>query len=435
MSITIKYKGLQDSPILVTPEGRFPAPATPQAQGPDSHTAQGLWENSRFSESRLNILQKEQDRVLDQVRIRAIDLAQRIDNLHIPPDDLVSRTKTAVSPKPQAVSATADQEATAPARHTIDVQMPAQGREIVSKPQNPVASLEIEPGTYSLVLSIEGEEHQLEVTANAGDTQEDFLKRLARAIDGVDSSLKAEVVHSEQDAYDPAPRSQPMNRVVRLQVTSTQPGRGPDYYITDVEDGDLARIYGLDSAPPPRSATLYQEGALRRQTSNELSLDSGHVTGVIKDATDGPMDIDVTQGAGVITSELTGLIEKYNQLVSYLDKHADLLRPSLKDRIIRPLEERARLMPDLGLQATYQGKLLISNAFATEVSHDFGPVREVLLGEGSWTQGLQIKLEQILAMEKNAFAAPLTPQTPQQERTRAWAMLMHLSRGIINDYV
>ena len=78
------------------------------------------------------------------------------------------------------------------------MQWPAQGREVLSKPQNPVDSLSLANGEHTFSLFIEGVERQISVNVNNDterDTQEEFLARLARAIDGVDSRISADVVY------------------------------------------------------------------------------------------------------------------------------------------------------------------------------------------------------------------------------------------------
>ena len=332
----------------------------------------------------------------------------------------------------------ADDEATTPALHTVEVQWPAKSREVLSKPQNPVDSLSLANGTHTFSLFIEGVEHQISVNVNNDtqrDTQEEFLARLARAIDQVDSRISADLEYSYEDAYDPAIRSQPMNRMVRLRVTSTEQGRGTDYYFSDREDGDLVRTYGLDSAPPARSASVRIMGQLRRQETNQLSLDDGHVTGEIKDTTVGPVQVDVSRGPGVITSEINQIIVKYNELVSYLNLNADVLRPSLKDRVVRPLEQDAKLFDSIGLRATTQGRLKVSSGFNEQIEGNFGAVRQVLLDENSWTQNLFVKLDQIIGMDIHDFAASLTPMSVVEERRRAREFLENITEGIISGYV
>ena len=239
---------------------------------------------------------------------------------------------------------------------------------------------------------------------------------------------------SQEDAYDPAIRSRPMNRVARLRVQSTEEGQGTDYYFSDVEDGNLVQTYGLDAAPPSRSASVRLMGHLRMQETNQISLDDGHVSGEMKDTTAGPVNVDVSRAAGVITQELNNIIIKYNELVSYLNLQADVLRPSLKDRIVRPLEQSANLFRPIGLKATAQGRLEVSSGFNGQIEDNFGAVRQVLLDEDGWTQNLLFKLNQIQGMDIDDFAASLTPESPLEERKRARDLLENLTDVIINGY-
>lgn len=434
---TIKYRGLKDGPVLMTPEGRFPAVPGPGGDT-SSQGVQALLESGDYSQLKLKLLQKEQQRVLEQVEARIRNLSQAIDQLHVPESDLVSRVKTAVSPEPQALSAQADEQAATPATHTVEVQWPARGGEVVSHAMNPIEYVSLTPGTQTLNLTIDGTTHELSIdvhpTTGQPDTQEDLLRRIARAINVLDSRVQAEVKAGFEDAYDPAPRSRPMNRIVQLEVKSTEAGQGVEFYFSDGDNSTLAQTYGLDGTLPRRAASLMVQGARRRQSGNQISLDDGHVVAQAKDSTSGLVDIEVSQGAGVITGELKKVIGLYNELVSYLDRNADLLRPSLKDRVVRPLEERAGLMPRVGLWANANGSIRQGDNFADRVLSDFSRVRSVLLGEGGWSGALKQKLDQIISTGLDPFAAELPPRSELKARREAQSLLLDLTGGIISAY-
>jgi len=434
---SIKYRGLKDGPVLATGEGRFP-PVPPPGAGTPAGGVQALLETGDYSQLKLKLLQKEQQRVLQQVEARIRNLSLAIDQMHVPADDLVSRAKTAVSPEPQALSAQADEQAATPATHSVEVQWPARGGKVVSQAMNPIEYVSLAAGTQTLNFTIDGTTHELSIevhpSSDQPDTQEDLLRRMARAINGLDSRVQAQVKTGLQDAYDPAPRSRPMNRVVWLEVNSTQSGQGVDFYFSDGDDSTLAQTYGLTGTLPRRAASLMVQGARRRQAGNQISLDDGHVIAQAKDSTSGLVDIAVSQGAGVITGELKKVIGLYNDLVSYLDRHAELLRPSLKDRVVRPLEERAGLMPRAGLWANANGSIRQGDNFADRILSDFSRVRSVLLGEGGWSGALKQKLDQILSTGLEPFAAELPPRSELTARREAQSLLMDLSGGIISAY-
>ncbi len=437
MGITIKYKGLKDEPILITGQGRYPATRR-EEPAPDLTSPSGLYRSANHSQLHLSLQQAEQKRVLSQVERRVDELAGLLDSMHLPPDNLAMVARTAVSPQPRVLAVQADDQATAPTIHTIEVQWPARGGEVLSDEFNPVAPVELDDGTHSFYLTIDGTQRQLSVTVNNNstevDTQEEFLGRLARAIDGVDYRVSARVERSLEDAYDPAPRSRPLNRVVRLKVSSAQEGQGVEFYFSDTSSGSLVQTYGLDSGTPPRPARMRLLGELRDQSTSAISIDNGHLTGSARGDTAGPAQVPVTYGAQVFQGELINIISKYNNLVSYLDAHADLLRPSLKDRIIRPLEERARSMPAIGLRATVQGKLLMSPAFKDQVAYDYGSVRRILTGQQGWTESLKAKLKQLQEMDLSDFARELDIPSQTSARRRAWDLVYTLSSGIINGY-
>lgn len=432
MSITIKYQAIKDSPMLLTPQGRFPA--SPESLTGDGATPLGLWRDSQTSGLSAQIKAQEQERVLRQVRARVQLLDKLLERVHVPGRDVLANVKTAVSDQPEALEAQADDNATTPHKESVQAYLPAKGGEITSPYINPIAYTDLLPGDYDFTLTIDGQEHELSVHVNSGpdfDTQEDVMGRVARAIDLVDSRLSAEVTAGFEDAYDPSPRSRPMDRVVQLRVWSDDPSLS---FSLSESDPGVVEAFGLDAGLPPRQALVSTGGALRSQADNTLSLDGGHLTAEVLASTKGLAEIDVSRGPEVITEELARIVTVYNELVSYLDAHADVLRPSLKDRITRPLEERAALMPAVGLRATPQGRFKVLEGFAQQVAGDFGQVREVFFAADGWAPAMRGKLGQILAMDEEAFAAELEVNQPLSPRERAWALVDSLSNGIVQGY-
>lgn len=451
MVVDIKYKGLGDESILVTPQGRFAAPQMPTADGPDLMSPMGLYMDSRDSEVRLKLRQAEQDQAVRQIEARINSLARKIEHLPIPESDLVSRVKTALSPKPDAFSAVAAEDATAPATHTMEVQWTSRGAQMLSNFANPVAEVTAADGDHTFTLTIDDDEYEIMVEVDNGgspdawetflglsegatDTNEELLKRMAIAISGIDERVGAEVEYVERDAYDPTPRTRPMNRMARLKVYSTVEGTGPDIRLSD-EDGTLITGYGLDKQLPPRTASVRTEGVLHALDDDTVHLDNGQVTGTALSNTVGPMDLTVAAGGKPITEALIEVVADYNNLVGYINSKSDLLRPSLLDRITRPTEQLAGDLASLGFEPTASGRLGMSLDLATRVTSDFGRVREVMFSEDGWVSMLSSKLGQIQTSGVDAFTVELgvPPALSQHQQVRA--MMDNITANIINGYV
>jgi hypothetical protein len=179
---------------------------------------------------------------------------------------------------------------------------------------------------------------------------------------------------------------------------------------------------------------LYTNGAVREQSTNQVSLADGHVNAEIKDATKGMAEIEVLKGGEELNRDLQKIIDEYNSLVDYLDLNADLLRPSLKDRVTRPLENQSRQLFQLGLKALPQGNMEVLSDFPGKLMDNYSQVKSEVLDDEGWMGRLKIKLDQILQMEDDAFAAQPATRTSQQARQEARALLEHLTNGIINGY-
>lgn len=433
LAISVKYLGLKDAPLWLVGSGRYPSSPPAQAVDRSLPNAASIYLGGDGPTLHLSIKQAEQERVLGQVRTRLHDLAETIDNLSLPANDQPGTAVSAVSSQPQAVQAQASDDATTGVTHDLAVKGTSHPAQVLGKPQNPVAQVDLANGSHSFTVTVDGQEHQLSVWVNNSasqvDTQEELLGRLATVISRADSRVSAQVVYGRQDAHDPSHRL--FNRTATLVIQASGPDRGVDFSLQD-SVGQVVQAYGLNTQVPSGPTSLNLDGLPSLQDSSTLSLDEGRFTLSALATTEGAAQVSVQAGAGTITGQVNSLLGQYNSLVQYLDSHADLLRPSLKDRLTRPLEELAGALPSLGLKATGGGQIKTTSRFGQKLTGDFGQVRQTLL-EG-WAAGLRTKIGQVLAMDTNAFAAPLADESLSDQRRRAWQTLEETVAGIINRY-
>ena len=436
LSVTIKYKGLKDRPVLITADGRYPPTTLPESRAPGLETPMGLFEASRDTGLKFQFKEEKQKQVLAEVYARIETLSDQIRYLDIPSGDLISRVKTAVSSQPEAVSASATVGAKAPGYHQAEVTWTAEPGQVLSKPFNPIEVVTGYAGEQSFTLVVDGEEHEISLEGGGrSETQEEFLGRLARTINLYDGRIEAEVEQSFQSAYLDSPNSNARDRVVRLSITAAGQGRGVDFHLKDSDGGSLISGYGLDAGSAPRSARLTLDGQRLDQDGNSFSLEQGAVTGEALSPTDGAARIKVSRGPEVIQEEMKAVLETYNGLMDYINQNGDLLRPGLKDRLVRPLEDRWQAVRDLGLAPKSSGKMEYSEKFERKLTDSFEQVRETLFGDHGWAQAMQTKMEQILDIDQGSFAWPLVERTALQARQQAWSLVNSIGFEIISRYV
>ncbi len=436
MDLAVQYRGLAEGALVLTPEGRYATTFAASAAEPAVSPAMKLYEESRQMNPRLAMLQAEQARVLAEVYRRAGELAGRLRALSLPREGASPRqARAALSSQPQALAATASPGATAPARYGLAVTLPASGRRVLSKLRNPVAAVTELSGEQGFLLTVAGEAHQLSVEVAPGgtpSTQEEFLKRLARAIGGADARIKAEVVYEFVDARDPAARSRPMNRVVRLQIASASGGEGVDFSLEDAAGSRLVAAYGLDKGSPRHGALLEVGGNELRQAEDQVSLDQGRVTATALAATHGEARVAVEEGLATLKGELEQVFRSTTSW--WLSGPAG--RPPAPFPQgphhpspgggpgcgqAGPARQRGR-PPDRG------------PGFGAAIEAEYDYAGLVLWGAGGWATALARKLDQVLAADPAGFAAELLPQSPFEARQQAWDLLQQLGKGIINGY-
>ena len=436
MSVTVRYKGLQEGPVLLTADGRYPPTTQPKSFSPGLDTVIGLYDASQNTGLKFHFKEEKQKQVLEEVYGRIDDLNDMISYLDIPSDDLTSRVKTTVSSQPDKVSASATQDAETPGYHRAGVTWTAQPGEILSDSQNPIEVVTGYSGEQSFTLVVDGDEHEITLEGGGGsETQEEFLGRLARAINLYDDRIEAEVEQSFQDAYLDSPNSTAKDRVVRLKISGTGDGRGVDFHLEDADGGSLISGYGLNKGFVPRSARLTLDYADVTQDNNSFSLENGAVTGEALGKTDGDAKITVSKGPEVIREEMKAVLQSYNDLMGYINQNADLLRPGLKDRLIRPLEDRWQAIRDLGLAPQSSGKMKYSDLFDEKLVSSFDEVRETLFGDHGWAPAMLTKMGQILDIDQSSFAWPLVERTAREARQQAWSLTNAVGSEIISRYV
>ncbi len=431
MAVTVKYQGVvKNAPVLHTHSGSYPfEPVTPPGGLELRPVGAGL--ATRATQGSIYELARaaEQERVLGELDFMLQNLSVNLTYPQTPDAQPNALGRLAVSSDPTAILASAAQTAQAPTTHEARVLPTATGGVVMGKTMNPIAPVSLAAGAYRFTMTIDGQARQIDMNVGEGQTNEEFIGRLAIAIASQDERIQAKAVYGFEDAYDPGARTRPMNRTVRLVVSGPEDQTGPSFYFGEDSAG-VVEAFGLNLLSPPRTAVARLDGVAQAQTDNAISLDGGAVTGLASG--DGAAVIEVTAGAPAVSQRLSAIIERFNEIIAYIDLHADVLRPSLKDRLTRPGEDLARLLPKIGLRATAQGKIVVSQGFAEAVKADYATARELLLGQDGWMTKLSGKVGQILAMDKSFWADP--PDFSKGAAQRAWALIFDVSQSIISGY-
>ena len=360
-------------------------------------------------------------------------LSGQLSALKLPDVDNPLYQPVAISSQPDALTASASRDAQVPGRATAVVYWPAEGGEIRGKIFNPIGYTELS-GTYDFTLTIDGTDHELsvDIATDGSQTHEEVLELIARAINGVSSEVQAQVVKGYTDAYDPAPRSQPMNRTVQLVVRSTSNGQGADFYLWEEDDGVLS-YYGLNSVRPPRAAWVRTGGKIEQLASNELTLDDG-LQATLTGPSRGWVDVQVDWSVGGVLRQLAEVLERYNAIISELHTHQLLVKPTLADRLTRPLEQLGSQLEQAGFKVGEDGTVEMSPDVGQRMLEGYANWRELLVGEQGWLTQLGQKLEQILELEPEDFARELSPSSPLASRKQAWSLVESVAKSIISGY-
>ncbi len=307
----------------------------------------------------------------------------------------------------------------------IAITWPQSQTRALSGAQNPEAPVALAPGNYELKLTVDDRAFAVNVgvSQNYGrvDANKDVLQKLAIAINSQQSMVKASL-REEIKPSDPMRPYHLPGRGLQLLIE----GQGHSFALDDVA-GSLAQHYGLH-----RQSAHSEHTGLTAAIIGDRRLPLEGMAGLLQ-TTDG--QIQVTSSPAALLKEVNAFLHSYNELVDYLQLQGDCLRPTLKDRLTRPQQDRSGRLNELGLTASGFGQLMAKNDFASHLIGDYKNTATFLLkGEKSWAEALMRQVGEVRRMGLENYANPLVAQSEEQARSRAWLDLEGLREKIVSAY-
>ncbi|MCP3875163.1 MAG: hypothetical protein GY699_18665 [Desulfobacteraceae bacterium] len=284
-------------------------------------------------------------------------------------------------------------------------------------------------GTYSFSLTIGTEstaiDVEIESPIGARATNRSVLLSVERSINRLGLDVAAELKDMKVRDYNPY-RENAYKDISYLTISSNTTGEDIEFSISDTS-GELIEDLGLDKVSQFGTKNQYRvDGAQSQLNSNNITVESDKVSAYLlgETQTDENLKISVEQGRHALASELSQIINDYNDLIGWIDDNDSVISPSLKkvlfknlssivtqDQTLRvnsngssnnlgtshvdfasaiTLEKKNtidRNLTDIGLALNNNGTIDIGDEFSTSVSSQLREVYDALAGtDGFFTK-------------------------------------------------
>lgn len=168
-----------------------------------------------------------------------------------------------------------------------------------------------------------GQTKLLSVAFGPSDTNEQALRRIRRAINDAEAGVTALFVRDRRE-----------NKLT-LELRADHTGANSAFNLKDVQ-GTAVALTGIDRMVQIAENAVYtiNEGTLVSSASNEVNLDDGRLTLMLKEASMESVILSVYPDAEIIKKQLTALIFGYNELIAALQEAAEVLNPDINRNLL-----------------------------------------------------------------------------------------------------
>jgi hypothetical protein len=289
-----------------------------------------------------------------------------------------------------------------------------------------------ETGTYSYDLTVGtdsfGISIDIENKTGAPETNRSVLLDIERSINRLGVDVEAKLHDTKVKDYNPY-RENAYKDICFLTITSKTTGEDIKFSLSDTS-GDLIEKLNLDRITRFGHKNQYRiDGNQAQSNSNHISIESGNVSAWFSGTTDSGenLQINVKKGKTALASELTQIINDYNELINWIDDNESVISPSLKTSLFKDFSSIAtrdrtlkvqtrnntdknasldfasavnlenkntidKALSDIGLTLKNDGTIDIGNDFSAAVSRNLRDVYEALAG----TNGFFTKISQAI---------------------------------------
>ncbi|MEW6388407.1 MAG: flagellin hook IN motif-containing protein [Thermodesulfobacteriota bacterium] len=243
---------------------------------------------------------------------------------------------------------------------------------------NAAAATAIDVGTNAFTLTVGGTGYSLEITIDAGDSNEVALNKLAQAINAAGSGVTATLVYGDEGT-------------VYLNLAGPY-GAAHAFSLADVT-GNAVSATGADTkTQSAQDADFLVNGLPYTQENNTVSLLAGHLQVNLQ----GTGRATVTLGSETMVDMVKSLLNGMNSFTAYLGSTSDL-NSGLSQAWSSLVNTYSHILTKYGLQSVSGGQLGLDTLVLTDALKSHGAtVREAFYGSGGLAPAVQAFMQEIL---------------------------------------
>ncbi|MFH2061224.1 MAG: flagellar filament capping protein FliD [Pseudomonadota bacterium] len=230
--------------------------------------------------------------------------------------------------------------------YSIEIDALATARTAVSDKLVSDGVSDFQTGTYSYALTVDSKTYSIDVAVDnpLGDpaTNRSVLRDVERSINSLGAGVTASMKDTKAQDYNPY-RENAYKDMSYLTITSNVTGDEIDFSLSDTS-GSLIEDLNLDRVSQFGTQNQYRsDGDLFAFDSNDVIIESGKVGAYLLGTTNSGENIQVSvkQGRSSLSTELTQIINDYNELIGWIDDNESVISPGLKQELFKGLSSLA----------------------------------------------------------------------------------------------
>jgi len=308
-------------------------------------------------------------------------------------DRTATSSDTGVVTAEAADAFSADSGATE-ATYSVTVTQVAEAQENNGLDLDADAASLVDTGTSTFAVTVGGEEHELSVAVEEGDTNEEVLQKIADAINDADIGVSAAVTDGSEEG------------TVKLTVTADETGAANVFSIADVSGNVVAATGAAAVSTAAQDAAYSVDGVDATSSSNTVYLDDGMVTATLQGT--GEADLTVAPDGEEVQDAVTGLVSGLNSLIGNLEENSDYIKDEVLATVTSFIEYHEDELASIGITLGDDGTLVVDEGLLAEaVSEDPEAIEELFGGFDG------------LAVQVSNYASQIATHSPLNYATEA----------------
>ena len=389
-----------------------------------------------FSASVENLQQKVNDQVFSKESNTALtQLYNQISNLSEEAQKLtltdlysVFNDRTAQSSDSDVLTGTAfdafSQESGATeATYTIAVTQLAQAQQNVGRELNTTEASPVSEGNNIFNININGQDHELSIEVQAGDTNETVLQKIETAINEAGIGMNADVIAGSTEG------------VQRLTIRADNTGIENAFNISDV-DGNVVTETGVGLATMEAQDAAYSvDGTDYSSGTNNIYLNGGLVEVAL--AGEGEATLTVAPDQEKVEEAISGFISGINAFTEFLENNKDYITNDVLSSVKTFVGGHLKELQSFGISEGDDGRLVVDQSKLGEaVSQNLSEIKQTFGGLDGLAEQIKSYTSHIATDSPLNYmkeAAAMSPEFTDYLYSSSVNMLTQILQGSLLD--